>query len=120
VCEGGVSEQDCIFCKIGRGEIPSPKLFDDGQAFAISDINPKAPTHLLVIPYSHVEALAAASAEQLAAAAHCMAVAPRIAADAGLADDGYGLVVNQGSHSGQEVPHLHMHILGGKPLAGMG
>ena len=114
-----MSEQNCIFCKIRRGEIPSPKLFDDGVAFAIGDINPKAPTHLLVVPYAHVEALTEASAEQLAAAAHCLTVAPGIAAAAGLTDGGYRMVVNQGADSGQEVPHLHLHILGGRPMGGM-
>ena len=93
-----MTNQDCIFCKIGRGDVPSDKLFDDGTAFAIADLYPKAPTHILLIPYAHVEALAAA----------------------GVADSGYRLVANQGSHSGQEVPHFHLHVLGGKPLGGMG
>ena len=115
-----MTNQDCIFCKIGRGDVPSDKLFDDGTAFAIADLYPKAPTHILLIPYAHVEALAAAGEAQVAAAAHCFAVAPQVAAAAGVADSGYRLVANQGSHSGQEVPHFHLHVLGGKPLGGIG
>ena len=112
-------EQDsCIFCKIGRGEIPSTKLFDDGQAFAIKDINPKAPTHVLVIPYAHMGALTEASDALLDAAAHCLAVAPRVAKELGVRS--YRLVVNQGADAGQEVPHFHLHILGGRRLGAMG
>jgi len=103
---------DCIFCKIGNGDIPSEKLFDDGTVFAIRDLYPKAPAHLLVIPYQHVEALADATDAERAAAAHCLAVAPRIAGEAGAAS--YRLVANQGPDAGQEVPHFHLHILGGR------
>ena len=109
---------DCIFCKIGSGDIPSAKVFDDATVFAIKDLYPKAPTHLLVIPYTHVEALTAAADAQRAAAAHCLLVAPQIATDAGLAS--YRLIVNQGTDAGQEIPHFHLHILGGRPLGAMG
>ena len=78
-----MSEQDCVFCKIGRGEIPSEKLFDDGVVFAIRDIKPKAPVHVLLIPYAHVEALTAASEGQIEAASHCLSVAPAVASSAG-------------------------------------
>ena len=114
-----MSEQDCVFCKIGRGEIPSEKLFDDGVVFAIRDIKPKAPVHVLLIPYAHVEALTAASEGQIEAASHCLSVAPAVAGSAGGCDGGYRLVVNQGPHSGQEVPHFHLHILGGRPMGSM-
>ena len=114
-----MSEQDCVFCKIGRGEIPSEKLFDDGVVFAIRDIKPKASVHVLVIPYAHVEALTAASEEQIEAASHCLSVAPAVASSVGGCGEGYRLVVNQGPDSGQEVPHFHMHILGGRPLGSM-
>ena len=113
------TEQDCIFCKIGRGDIPVEKLFDDGEAFAIRDINPKAPVHALVIPHPHVEALHAADANR-SAAAHCLAVAPGVARELGLDEAGYRLVANQGADSGQEVPHFHLHILGGRRLGVMG
>jgi len=110
--------ESCIFCKIGNGDLPSDKVFDDGEAFAIRDIHPKAPTHVLVVPHTHIEALAEGSAAQRDAAAHCLAVAPRIAKDLGVTS--YRLVVNQGPDSGQEVPHFHLHILGGRRLGAMG
>ena len=115
-----MANQDCIFCKIGAGEVPSEKVFDDGRAFAIRDLYPKAPTHVLVIPYEHVEALTAGSDGQRAAAAHCLEVAPGIAAEAGVGEQGYRLVVNQGGDAHQEIPHFHLHILGGRSLGGMG
>ncbi len=115
-----MNTQECIFCKIGRGEVPAEKVYDDGTAFAINDTNPKAPTHLLLIPYAHVEALAEASEEQRAAAAHCLSVAPALAKQAGLDTAGYRMVANQGADSGQEVPHFHLHVLGGRPLGSMG
>jgi histidine triad (HIT) family protein len=109
---------DCIFCKIGRGDILSEMIFEDSTAFAIRDISPKAPTHLLVIPYQHMDALAAATDAQRAAAAHCLAVAPQVAAAAGV--QSYRLIANQGLDAGQEVPHFHLHILAGRPLGAMG
>lgn len=115
-----MTNPDCIFCKIGAGEIPSEKVFDDGEAFAIRDLHPEAPTHLLVIPYEHVESLAEASDAQRAAAAHCLEVAPGIAADAGVGASGYRLIANQGPDSGQEIPHFHLHILGGRELGVLG
>ena len=111
---------DCIFCRIGKGEIPAEKLYDDGAVFAIRDINPKAPVHILVIPHVHVGALAAESGEALEAASRCLSVAPGLAKEAGVHEGGYRLVVNQGAHAGQEVPHFHLHILGGRALGPMG
>ena len=115
-----MTSQDCIFCKIGSGEIPSEKVFDDGTAFAIRDLYPKAPVHVLLIPYAHVEALTDASDDQRAAAAHCLAVAPTVAEQAGVSSRGYRMVVNQGPESGQEVPHFHLHLLGGRAMGTMG
>jgi histidine triad (HIT) family protein len=109
---------DCIFCKIGNGDISSEKIFEDASVFAIRDISPKGPTHLLVIPYQHVESLVDATDAQHAVAAHCLTVAPQIAAAAGA--QSYRLIVNQGLDAGQEVPHFHLHILGGRPLGAMG
>jgi histidine triad (HIT) family protein len=113
-------DPNCIFCKIAQGDIPVEKIYDDGTVFAIRDINPKAPTHVLVIPYEHVEALSDADPALVAAAAHCLEAAPRIARELGIADDGYRLVANQGPDSGQEVPHFHLHILAGRRLGSMG
>ena len=115
-----MAEENCVFCKIGRGDIPAGKLFDDGRVFAVRDVNPKAPAHILVIPYAHVEALAEAPPDGLAAAARCIEAAPEVARDAGIAASGYRLVANQGPDSGQEVPHFHLHVLGGRALGPMG
>ncbi len=115
-----MTEQDCIFCKLGRGDIPADKLFDDGAVFAIRDIEPEAPTHVLVIPHAHAGALAESPEETVSAAAHCLTVAPGIARELGLGESGYRLVANQGPDSGQEVPHFHLHILGGRRLGAMG
>lgn len=113
-------DPNCIFCKIALGDIPAEKIYDDGTVFAIRDINPKAPTHVLVIPYEHVEALSDADPALVAAAARCFEVAPAIARDLGVAETGYRLVANQGPDSGQEVPHFHLHILAGRRLGSMG
>ena len=115
-----MADPNCIFCKIAQGDIPAEKLFDDGTVFAIRDIAPKAPRHILVIPHEHVEALADADPELVAAAASCLKATPGIARDLGIADSGYRLVANQGPDSGQEVPHFHIHILAGRRLGPMG
>ena len=115
-----MADPNCIFCKIAQGDIPADKLFDDGAVFAIRDINPKAPAHVLVIPHEHVEALADADAARVAAAARCLEAAPAIARELGVAETGYRLVANQGPDSGQEVPHFHLHVLAGRRLGPMG
>ena len=115
-----MADANCIFCKIGSGEIPADKLFDDGRVFAIRDVNPKAPVHILVIPRAHIEALADAPSDAVADAARCVEAAPGVAREAGLDASGYRLVANQGADSGQEVPHFHLHILGGRALGPMG
>ena len=109
-----MSDTDCIFCKIAEGTVPAEKRYDDGQVFAIADLNPIAPTHLLIIPHAHVDALAEAGA------ARCLALAPAIARLAGVDAGGYRLVVNQGQAAGQVIPHFHMHLLAGRSLGGMG
>ncbi len=111
--------EDCTFCRLGSGEIPADKLFDDGTVFAIRDINPRTPVHVLVIPHAHVDKLTSSTAQQLAAAAHCLEVAPGIARDQGMSESGYRLVANQGLDSGQEIPHFHLHVLGGRRLGAM-
>jgi histidine triad (HIT) family protein len=112
-----VASADCIFCKIGEGEMPSEMVYDDGVTFAIRDIAPAAPVHLLVIPFVHLEPLAGMTPLGKTALAHCWEVVPEIAVAAGL--ESYRLVVNQGADAGQMVPHYHMHILGGGRLGGM-
>ena len=112
--------EDCIFCKIRDGEIPSEKLHSDDDCFVIRDINPIAPTHLLVIPTQHFAELAELGLEPNPAFASMFSAARAMAEREGVADSGYRLIVNQGSDGGQEVMHLHMHLLGGKPLRALG
>ncbi|MDA0987539.1 MAG: histidine triad nucleotide-binding protein [Chloroflexi bacterium] len=112
--------EDCVFCKIGLGEIPGELLYSDDLAFVIRDINPKAPTHLLVIPSEHVTYLTSFNQDREALLGHMVLVAREMAQREGLAESGYRLVINQGSDSGQEVPHLHLHVLGGGRLSVMG
>ena len=112
--------EDCIFCKIGRGDIPSSLLDRDDRVFVIRDINPKAPTHLLVVPIEHVTYLAAFTQDRETLLGHMLLVAREMAQREGLTESGYRLVINQGPDSGQEVPHLHLHVLGGGKLGAMG
>ena len=106
---------DCLFCKIIAGEIPSTKVYEDETVFAFRDINPQAPTHVLVVPKAHIADCNGISAENSAVVAHIFAVIPKIAEAEGLVN-GYRVVSNCGSDAGQTVQHLHFHILGGKAL----
>ena len=115
-----MAEQDCIFCKIGRGEVPSEFLYRDDSVYAIRDIRPKAPVHLLVIPFAHVGALTGEPESRLEAMGKLLVVAARLAKQEGVDGTGYRLVVNQGPDSGQEVAHLHLHLLAGRQLTTMG
>ena len=112
--------EECIFCRIGRGEIPSDLLYRDDQAFVIRDINPRTPTHLLVLPFEHVTYLASFTQDREVLLGHLVLVAREMAQREGLTESGYRLVINQGADSGQEVPHLHLHVLGGSRLGAMG
>ena len=111
---------ECIFCKINRGEIPSDILYRDDDCFVIRDIAPKAPVHLLVIPTVHFIYLSGLSEEFQTVLGRLFSAAKDMAAREGVVDSGYRLVINQGPDSGQEVPHLHLHVLGGRHLGGMG
>lgn len=115
-----MTQQDCIFCKIGRGEAPSTFLHRDDRCFVVRDIHPKAPTHLLVIPLRHVTAVALLASGDEPLVGHLLTVAGQAAKREGLAENGYRLVVNQGADGGQEVAHLHVHVLGGRRLGAMG
>lgn len=108
---------DCLFCKIIAGDIPSAKVYEDEQIFVFKDINPKAAVHLLVIPKIHIESLDNLTAEHQALIAHMMLKLPELAQSQGLAD-GFRTIINTGPGGGQEVGHLHMHILGGKGMPG--
>ena len=102
---------DCLFCKIEKGEIPSPRVYEDELFFVIRDINPRAKIHLLAIPKGHVETIGEAK--------NVGEIMNRIGAhytEWGL-EKGYRVIINQGSDGGQEVPHLHIHLLGGEKLS---
>lgn len=106
---------DCLFCKIVAGDIPSTKVYEDDSVLAFRDIAPQAPTHILVIPKSHIASVAEITEENAALISHIFQVIPQIARQEGLTG-GYRVVSNCGPDAGQTVHHLHFHILGGKEL----
>ena len=106
---------DCLFCKIIKGDIPSTKVYEDDECFAFRDIAPQAPTHILVVPKTHIASADELTADNVGVAAHILTVIPQIAAAEGLAG-GYRIVSNVGGDAGQTVHHLHFHILGGERL----
>ena len=106
---------NCLFCKIIAGDIPSTKVYEDETVYAFRDIAPQAPTHILVVPKAHIDSCGAITAENSAVVAHIFEVIPQIAKAEGLVN-GYRVVTNCGADSGQTVPHLHFHILGGKAM----
>ncbi len=109
-----------IFAKILRGELPCKKVYEDEWAMAFHDINPLAPVHALVIPKEHVESLDDIGQRDEALMGHLMRVASRVANEHGLAESGYRTVINTGAGAGQSVFHLHVHVLGGRPLGALG
>lgn len=104
---------DCIFCKILNGEIPSNKVYEDELVYAFSDIAPAAPVHVLIIPKEHIESANALGDEHSALLGHIVLVAAKIAKDLGVAEDGYRILNNCGKNAGQTVFHLHFHLLAG-------
>ena len=108
--------ENCIFCKIAAGEIPSTKVYEDERILAFRDIAPMAPTHILVIPKAHIGSVQEITAENSAVVTHIFEVIPQIAAAEKL-EGGYRVVSNCGADAGQTVHHLHFHILGGKTLS---
>ena len=107
---------DCLFCKIIGGQIPSTKVYEDDLVFAFRDIAPQAPTHILVVPKTHIGSVAEINGENSAVVARIFEVIPQIAKAEGL-DNGYRVVSNCGDDAGQTVKHQHFHILGGKTLS---
>ena len=108
--------ENCLFCKIVAGIIPSTKVYEDDLVLAFRDIAPQAPTHILVIPKAHIGSVAEVTPANSQVVAHIFEVIPAIAAKEGLTN-GYRVVSNCGADAGQTVHHLHFHILGGKQLA---
>ncbi|MFC2056904.1 histidine triad nucleotide-binding protein [Chloroflexota bacterium] len=109
---------DCIFCKIVAGEIPADILYQNDEVIAFRDINPLAPTHLLVIPKKHISSLAQLSEADSSLVGDMVNAANQLAKREGVTESGYRLVLNCGKQGGQLVPHLHMHLLGGRQLSG--
>lgn len=108
--------ENCLFCKIVAGDIPSTKVYEDEKILAFRDIAPQAPTHILVIPKEHIPSVNGITGSNSAVVAHIFETIPQIAAAEGLTG-GYRVVSNCGDDAGQTVHHLHFHILGGKKLA---
>jgi histidine triad (HIT) family protein len=105
----------CLFCRIIAGEIPAKKVYEDEHTFAFEDINPKAPTHVLVVPKKHIVGLKEATAEEADVVGRCHLAAAEIARARGI-ENGYRTVLNVGPGAGQSVFHLHVHLLGGRDL----
>lgn len=105
----------CLFCKIVRGEIPTKKVYEDEHTFAFEDIDPKAPTHVLIVPKKHLEGLNKAGSGDAEIVGRCHLTAAKIARERQI-EDGYRTVLNVGPGSGQSVFHLHVHLLGGRNL----
>ena len=107
---------DCIFCKIIAGEIPSEKVYEDEYVYAFSDINPVAPVHILIIPKQHISFINDITPENSGVISKVYEAAAKIAADRGIAAEGYRIVTNCGETAGQTVFHIHFHLLAGRDL----
>jgi len=108
---------ECVFCRIVAGELPVEALYQDDDVMAFRDINPLAPVHVLIIPKRHITSLAALADDDTTIIGHMVRVANQLARQEGVAEKGYRLVISSGEDGGQVVPHLHMHLLGGRRLS---
>jgi histidine triad (HIT) family protein len=108
-----------IFAQIARGEVPADIVYQDDEVTAFRDISPQAPVHVLIVPNKVIPTVNDLTDDDERLAGHMMVVAGRIAAQEGIADDGYRVIINCNRHGGQVVDHLHMHVLGGKPMGRM-
>ena len=109
--------QNCVFCKIVRGEIPSKKVYEDADIFAFHDIHPLAPVHFMIVPKKHFDSLADCGVGEQALLGKILAMAPRLAREQG-STDGFRTIINTGRVGRQEVYHLHVHIIGGPEALG--
>ena len=107
---------DNIFAKIIRKEIPAKIVYEDDRALAFRDVNPQAPVHILIVPKKDIPRISEAKAEQEPLLGHLLTVAAEIARQEGIDGTGYRLVINKGAHAGESVPHLHLHLLGGRQM----
>ncbi len=111
-----MSDPDCLFCKILAGDIPADIIYESDTAIAFRDVNPRAPTHVLIVPREHIATINDINPEQEAMVGSLFSAARAIAAQEGLSDDGYRAVMNCNAAAGQTVFHLHLHLLGGRIL----
>ena len=111
---------DCIFCKIIKGDIPSTNVYKDEQVVAFRDINPAAPINILIVPKKHIESVNMLIGDDEPLIGHLFTIAKQLAAQEGIEEKGYRLVVNTGAESGQTVDHLHLHLLGGRQMHALG
>jgi histidine triad (HIT) family protein len=107
----------CIFCRIARGEVPATVVYEDEQCVGFRDLQPRARVHVLLIPRAHIPSVNEVDGANEAAIGHLVAAARSVAAAEGVAESGYRLVINTGPDAGQSVAHLHLHVLGGRELA---
>jgi histidine triad (HIT) family protein len=107
---------DCLFCKIINGEIPSNKVYEDEKVYAFEDVNPVAPTHILIVPKDHIDSLDTVTDEHQQLLGYMLLVAKDIAREHNLNESGYRVVNNMGEEGGQTVNHLHLHLIGGRSM----
>ena len=108
--------EDCLFCKIVKGEIPCTKVYEDDKVFSFKDIDPKAPVHILIVPKKHISSLNEITEEDSELIAYIFTVIKKLAKELGVAESGYRVVSNCGEDGGQSVSHIHFHLLGGRTL----
>lgn len=113
---GGEFMEDCLFCKIAKGEIPSKRVYEDEKVYAFYDINPEAPTHFLVIPKEHIESANDLNDNNIDIVSHIFKVINKLVVELNIADTGYRIINNCGEDGGQTVKHLHFHVIGGRSL----
>ena len=111
---------NCIFCKIIAGDIPSTNVYNDEQVTAFLDINPAAPIHILIVPKKHIDSINVLIVDDEPLIGHLFFIAKQLAAQEGIAEPGYRLVINTGAESGQTVDHVHLHLLGGRQMRALG
>jgi histidine triad (HIT) family protein len=111
---------DCLFCKIVAGEVPGERVYEDDRVVAFKDIHPVAPNHVLIVPRKHIVNCNDLAPADEALAGHLLAAAAKIARELGVDERGYRLVINNNAEAGQVVFHLHLHLLAGRPMHGLG
>ncbi|MBF0310218.1 MAG: histidine triad nucleotide-binding protein [Magnetococcales bacterium] len=114
-----MSSEQCLFCRIVKGDIPAKRIYEDEGVIAFHDIHPQAPVHVLVIPKQHVATLDDLTPEQRPMAGHLLERTGHVARELGLGENGYRVIINTRGHGGQEVFHIHVHILGGRHVGPM-